>query len=551
MQMRSARLCRGLLLSVLAVLPVWGQSGGRVVVVQRSEPRGFQPVYAVDEPSRAVIGLLHAPLLRIHSETQETEAALAESWKVSPDGLVITVALRRGVQFSDGTPLTVDDVLFTFAVHQDPAVASPQREVLQVGGKPLAVSAAGAGAIKFQMAEPYAAGERLLAGIAILPKHRMQAAYREGRFRTFWGLGTKPEELVGAGPFRVKTVEPGQRMVLERNPRYWKRDKAGKTMPYLDEMEFVFAAGEDAQVARLLAGEADLAAGFGGGSYRAIEANRERRGIRLTDAGPSLDYTFLLFNLNPESKREWFGQTAFRQAVSAAVDRESIARLVYRGRASAIRGPVTPARQKWFAGPPPPFGKPREILTSAGYRWDTEGRLLDPKGATVSFTLLVNAANPAYTHTGAIIEEDLKKLGIAAQVVPMEFRSLVDRVVNRKDFDAAIMALRPGDVDPAADVNAWVSAGKTRLWNLSGKAIRPWETEIDEKMRAVMATRDQAVRRRLFHEVQRILEREAPMVCLVSPNLLVASRMGLENVRPGVIGDLVLWNADEWYWRRP
>lgn len=535
---------------MLALLPLWAQSGGRAVVVQRSEPRGFHPVYAVDEPSRAVIGLLHAPLLRIHSTTQETEPALAASWQVSPDGRTITVTLREGLRFSDGAPLTVDDVLFTFAVHQDPAVASPQREVLQVGGQPLAVSAAGARTIRFQMAEPYAAGERLLAGIAILPKHRMEAPFREGKFRTLWGLGAKPEELAGAGPFRLKSVEPGRRMVLERNPRYWKRDPAGKPLPYLDEMEFVFAAGEDAQIARLLAGEADLAAGFGGGSYRAIEANRERRGIRLTDAGPSLDYTFLLFNLNPENKRKWFAQTAFRQSVSAALDRDSIARLVYRGRASAIRGPVTPARQKWFAGPAPPPGQPRDLLARAGYRWNPEGKLLDPTGAAVAFTLLVNAANPAYTQTGAIVEEDLKKLGIAVQVVPMEFRSLVDRVLNRKDFDAAIMALRPGDVDPAADVNAWASAGKTRLWNLSGKATRPWEAEIDEKLRAVMATRDQARRRQLFHEVQRVLERESPMVCLVSPNLLVAARQGLENVRPGVIGDLVLWNADEWYWRR-
>jgi peptide/nickel transport system substrate-binding protein len=550
MEMRLAKLWRELLLATLILVPAWSQSGGRAIVVQRSEPRGFQPVYSVDEPSRAVIGLLHAPLLRIHSETQETEAVLAASWKVTPDGRAITVNLRENLRFSDGAPLTVADVLFTFAVHQDAAVASPLREVLQVGGKPLVVTAAGPRRVQFQMAEPYAAGERLLAGVAILPRHRMESAYQQGQFRSLWGLGAKPSELAGAGPFRLKLVEPGRRMVLERNPHYWKRDKAGKPLPYLDEMEFLFTAGEDAQVARLLAGEGDLAASFGGGSYRAIEAHRERRGIRLLDAGPSLDYTFLLFNLNPGGKRPWFAQTAFRQAVSAAMDRESIARLVYRGRASPIRGPVTPARLKWYAGPAAPAAEPRKLLSAAGYRWNGEGRLLDPAGTPVSFTLLVNAANPAYTQTGAIVEEDLKKIGIAVQVVPMEFRSLVDRVVNRKDYDAALMALRPGDVDPAADVNAWVSAGRTRLWNLSGQALHPWEASVDEKMRALMATRDQARRRRLFHEVQRILEQEAPMVCLVSPNLLLASRAGLENVRPGTIGDLVLWNADEWYWRR-
>lgn len=536
--------------------PALGQAGGRVVVAQRSEPKTFHPVFAVDEPSRTIIGLLSAPLLRIHPESQAMEGVLAESWKVSPDGRELTVRLRPNLRFSDGAPLSVDDVLFTYAVHLDPKVASPQQELLKVDGRPVQVSLVGERTLRFLLPGPYALGERLLAGIAILPRHQLDKLYQEGRLAAAWTLNTSPSQIAGAGPFRLKSVQPGQRIVLERNPHYWKKDRAGRTLPYLNEIEFLSTAGEDAQTARLLAGEADLIAGFGGSGYRALEAVEARSAIRPTDAGPSLDYTFLLFNLNPgatpQTTRPWFEQDAFRRAVSLAVDRASIARLVYRGRASAIWGPVTPARRAWFdqsiARPPQSLAEARKILQGAGFRWDADGRLHDAAGAPVTFTILANSANPAYTQTGAILEEDLKKLGVDARLVQMEFRSLVDRVVNKRDFDTAIMALRPGDVDPASDMNVFVSQGRTRLWNLSGKSERPWEAEIDRLMREQMAVRDPRRRQALFSQVQQIFARQMPIVCLVSPNLLYAARQNLRNLRPGVIGDLVLWNADELYW---
>jgi peptide/nickel transport system substrate-binding protein len=187
-------------------------------------------------------------------------------------------------------------------------------------------------------------------------------------------------------------------------------------------------------------------------------------------------------------------------------------------------------------------------LGVAGFQWDSAGRLLDAQGTPVSFSLVANSANPAYTQTAAMLEEDLKKIGIEARVVPLEFRSLVDRVVNKRDFETAIMALRPGDVDPAADMNVFVSQGRTRLWNLSGKSERPWEAEIDRLMREQLEVRDTKLRRELFNRVQQILARQLPMVCLVSPNLLYAARKTLRNLTPGVIGDLVLWNSDELYW---
>lgn len=537
-------------------LPLPGTAGGRVVVAQRSEPRSFHPVFAVDEPSRSIIGLLFAPLVRIHPQTHTAEGVLAERWQVRRGGREIEVKLRRGLRFSDGSALTADDVVFTYEVHLDAKVASPQQELLRVAGQPIQVSKVGADSVVIRMAQPNALGERLLAGVVILPRHLLSGLHQSGQLAKAWTLQAKPGEIAGAGPFRLKRVQPGQRIVLERNPFYWKKDRAGKALPYLDEIDFLSTTGEDAQTARLLSGEADLISGFGGSSFRAIETASGGKRIRLGDAGASLDYTFLLFNLNPDvaggPARGWFEQEAFRTAISLAVDRAAIAKLVYRGRASAIWGPVTPARRLWFddgiARPGQSVEEARKRLRSAGFRWDANGKLLDATGAVVRFTMLANSTNPAYTQTGAILEEDLKRIGVEARTVPLEFRSLVDRVVNKRDFDTAIMALRPGDPDPAADMNAFVSAGRTRLWNLSGKADRAWEAEIDRLMREQLEAVDVERRRALFARVQAVFARQMPFVSLVSPNLLYAAKEGLKNLQPGAIGDAALWNADELFW---
>lgn len=461
------------------------------------------------------------------------------------------------MKFSDGTPLTAEDVLFTFEVHLDPKVASPQQELLKVGGKPVRVAKLGPDVLRFTVVEPYALGERMLAGIAILSKRLLSEAWSQGKLAAAWGLNTPNSEIAGAGPFRLKSWQPGERIVLERNPHYSKKDERGRRLPYLDEVEFVFSATEDAQVARFVAGEADVIAGFGPGSYSMLERASERAGHRVLDLGAGLDYTFLLFNLNPvpaggAPARLWFQNQAFRQAVSAAIDRAAIVKLVYRGRATPIWGPVTPARKQWMdesvPRPARSLERARELLRGAGFRWDGQARLVDENGAPVEFTIVASSANAAYTQTAAIVQEDLKQLGIGVQTVPLEFRSLVDRVVNRRDFDTAIMALRPGDADPVADMNVLLSEGRTRLWNMSGKPSSDWEGQIDRLMKQQLATPDLAKRRVYFNQVQQILAGRQPFVCLASPNVLVAVRAALGNVRPGVIGHPVLWNADMIFW---
>jgi len=219
----------------LLVLPgEAGRSGGRLVVSLRGEPKTLNPLIAADARSRDVIGVMQADLVHINRATQLTEPALARSWKISPDGLAYTLVLRQGLRFSDGQPLDADDVLFTFRVYLDESVHAPQRDLLIVGGKLIAVRKVDAHTVVFQLAKSYGVGERLFDGLGILPRHLLEKPYQEGKLGQLGSLATAADQWAGLGPFRLKEYVAGQRLVLERNPYYWKSDAKGNRLPYLD-----------------------------------------------------------------------------------------------------------------------------------------------------------------------------------------------------------------------------------------------------------------------------------------------------------------------------
>src|ERR1700676_4879765 len=151
-----------------------GHTGGRIVVGLRSEPKTLNPVLAADARSREVIRCLTSDLIHINRETLKTEAALAKSWSVSRDGRQYTLHLRQGLRFSDGQPLNADDVLFTFHVYLDEQIHSPQRDLLVIAGKPIDVLKLADFTVRFELAKPYAAAERIFDGLAILPRHLLE-----------------------------------------------------------------------------------------------------------------------------------------------------------------------------------------------------------------------------------------------------------------------------------------------------------------------------------------------------------------------------------------
>jgi len=548
----------------LLVLPgEAGRSGGRLVVSLRGEPKTLNPLIAVDARSREVIGVMQADLVHINRATQLTEPALAKSWKISPDGLAYTVVLRHGLKFSDGQPLDADDVLFTFRVYLDENVHAPQRDLLIVGGKPIAVRKVDARTVVFELAKTYGVGERLFDGLAILPRHLLEKPYQEGKLGQIGSLPTAADQWAGLGPFRLKEYVAGQRLVLERNPYYWKSDAKGNRLPYLDELVFLFVPNADAQVLKFQSGETDMISQLGAENFFVL--SKQQRGYRMVDAGPGLEYNFLFFNLTDASektspemqrKQKWFREVKFRQAVSAAVDREAIVRLVYQGRGAALWGLVAPGNRRWgnekLAHPAQSLERARTLLKEAGFSWsngpDGESILLDSDGKPVEFSILTSSSNADRAKMAALLQDDLKQLGIRAQVVPLEFRSLLDRVTQTKEYDACVMGIASSDADPNSDINVWLSSGGTHLWNPSqAHTATPWEAEIDRLIEEQMSARTFEQRKKLYDRAQEVLAENQPMIFLASPNILTGAKNSIGNFHPAVLEPYVLWNVEQLY----
>ena len=540
-----------------------GRYGGTLVVGQRTEPKTLNPVTAADAPSREVIGRMMADLIHINRASQQVEASLAKSWTISKDGRVFMLKLRRGLRFSDGQPFDADDVLFTFQIYLDEKVHSPQRDLLIVGGKPLELQKVDAYTVRFTLAQPYAAAERIFDSLAILPRHLLEKAYREGRFAQLWNVNASPSEIAGLGPFRLKEYVPGQRMVLERNPYFWKTDQKKNRLPYLDQLVFLFVGNEDAQVIRFQAGDTDLISRLNSENYNLLAKEGQTQNYEVFDLGPSLEYNFLMFNLNDLKpgldqiieKQKWFSDLKFRQAVSAVIDREAIVKLVYGTRAVPLWGNVSPSNRMWvdqaLPHPARSVERARELLKSAGYSWRNDGQLLDAKGKAVEFSIITSSSNNQRSKMATIIQDDLSRLGMNIHVVSLEFRAVLDRVFQTYDYEAAVMGLGGGDADPNPEMNVWLSNGGTHLWHLGEtKPATAWEDQIDQLMKKQMVELKYSRRKHLYDQVQEIIAANLPYIFLATPDILVGAKKNLANFKPAILEPSTLWNVEQLYFRQ-
>lgn len=540
-----------------------GNPGGTLTIALRSEPKTLNPALASDQSSLDVIYCMNADLIHINRQSQRTEPGLAESWSVSPDGKTYTLHLRRGLRFSDGQPFTADDVVFSFRVYLDQKIDSPQRDLLIIGGKPISVEEIDAYTVRFLLPQPYAAAERLFDGFPILPRHLLQTPYADGSFAKAWAVSAPPGKFAGLGPFRLAEYVPGQRIVLERNPYYWKRDAAGKQLPYLNKLVFLFVSSEDAQVIRFLSGDTDVLGRFSSENYSVLRGQQSAKRFRLDDLGPGLEYNFLFFNLNDLSgkglpqiaaKQAWFANLRFRQAVSSAIDRAAIVRLVYQDRATPLAAQVTPGNKLWLDPAIKPAPKSvqhaRDLLKSAGFSWRSDGSLVDASGKPVEFSILTSSSNAQRAQIATLIQSDLSALGMNVHVVTLDFGAMVDRLLNSFDYEAAIMSLADGDADPNTEMNVWPSNGGMHIWHLNEpRAATAWEADLDRLMNQQLVTLDHAKRRKLYDQVQQIVANRLPVICLASPDVLVAAKDRVGNFSPAILEPYVLWNVDRIYVR--
>jgi len=542
--------------SVSGVTPL-GTPGGTLVVAQTSEPKTLNPLTATDLPTRDVLSVMLADLVHINRRTLQPELALARRCEASPDGRHYTITLRDGLRFSDGAPLTADDVVFTFAVYADARVNSPQRDLLMINGRPIQAVKLAPLTVRFDLPALYAPGERLFDSFWILPKHKLERAYTEGTFAQAWTTGSPVEAFATAGPFRLQRYLAGQRVVFERNPYYWKRDESGSPLPYLEKLEIEFVADQNAQLLRLLTREVSVA-----GRLRSDDVSRiaQEPFLSVRDAGAGFEYNFLFFNWDASSAPgTWFRSLPFRRAVAHAIDRDAIVRLVYHGLGAPLSSQVTPGNTLWRADNLTDYrydpARAAALLREAGFRRSEAGPLLDPGGRPVEFSLMVSASNQPRRKMATLIQEDLAKIGIAVRVEPTEFGVLLDTVLKTRRFDAAIWGIASEDADPNAEMNVWATGGTLHVWKMpastGGAAFEPWEQEVSRLMGVQMVSPAFAARKAAYDKVQQLVTANLPMIFLASPHVLAAADRGLGNFEPATLNPVVLWNADRLFWRRP
>ena len=529
--------------------------GGRLVVGLRSEPRSFNRHASASAFTDAFTHLTQARLARIHRQTQALEPMLAESWTVAPDGHHFTLQLRRDVRWSDGTPFTADDVVFSVETAFDPAVKSVIASSLRVEGQPWEVRAVDTHTVALAFAAPFGPGLRLLDLLPVLPKHRLEQARRDGTFAAAWSPATPPGEVVGLGPFQLARYEPGQRVVLSRNPHYWRTAPDGAALPYLDELVLEIATDPGTELLRLQTGQLDmLQQALRAEDVATLQPQIDSRALSIIELGVSTDPDAFVFNLRPafwraDARAPWATSRALRQAISHAVNREQMANAVFLGEAVPVWGPVTPGNTRWFSASVPRYApdpaRARELLKSVGLEQrDDDPWLEDAGGRDARLTVLTFRGNTQLERELAFVREAAAAIGVALEPVPLESGALIERML-KGEFESLFFSYSTSDLDPALTRDFWLSSGSGHLWHMAQPTpATPWEAEIDRLMARQAATTDEAERVRLFAEAQRLLAEEVPVLYFVAPRLSMGVSQRVRQLSPSVLRPHLLWAAD-------
>lgn len=533
-----------------------GRFGGTFVITSISDPRTFNPVVAQETSSTVPLGYLFEGLVDTNRTTTEVEPNLAESWTVSKDGRTWRFKVRRGIQWTDGRPVTADDVVFTLDAAFTQGVQSSLPDVLTIAGKKIGYKKIDDYTVEFKTDEPFGPFLRTI-GFSVIPKHKLEAALKQGatEFNRTWGVNTNPRDLVGHGPFVMHAYAPGQRILFVRNSKYWKVDKQGQRLPYLARLVIEIVPNLDAARLKFMARETD-AYGARPREFAELRTQQQAGNFTIFDGPPTFSTEFIVFNMNPAGVRPpklaWFQNVKFRQAVSHAVDREAIARQVYAGRATPQYGPVSPAN-KFFFNPnvrkyPYDLARAEALLREAGFAKGADGLLRDSGGNIVEFTIATNAGNSDREAIGNLVRQDLTKLGMRVTFAPEAFNTLVGKLTGTFNWEAIIIGLT-GGLEPHTGQNVWRSTGSLHMWwPRQERPATEWEAEIDRLFDQAATTVDQNKRKQLYNRWQEIVAEQAPIIYFTTTLTQPAFRNTLANFSPG---PLAFYDIETIYYRTP
>ncbi|MGF1540606.1 MAG: ABC transporter substrate-binding protein [Pleurocapsa sp.] len=533
-----------------------------------SDPKTFNPVLASDATSSSVGGMIFDGLVTTNPITGEVEPALAESWEISEDKLKILFTLKKNLKWSDGHPLTADDVDFSYnQLYLNEKIPSGARDIIRVGeSKALPqVRQLNNLQIEFTIPEPFAPFLSTTGGLSILPAHILREKVENNDpngkplFLSTWTVDTPPEKLIANSAYRLKSYATNQRLIFEENPYYWKKQVIDKNIPYIKEVVWEIVESTDTFLLQFRSGSLDSVSVAP--EYFSLLKKEEKRGdFSIYNGGPGYGTTFITFNLNQGTKNgkpliaprksQWFNNLKFRQAVSYAIDRQRIVNNIYRGLGEPQKSFISvqsPYYYQGLEGHPYNRDKAKQLLLEGGFKYNNKGQLLDDSGNRVSFTLNTNSGNKIRESMGDQIEEDLEAIGIDVNFRTINFNVLVGKLGESLDWDCIILGFTGGN-EPNNGANLWSPDGDSHMFNqkkegVEGRQIADWEAKIGELFIKGARELDESKRKEIYAEIQQLVEEQVPMIYLVNPFSLSAVRNKIKGIEYSALGG-AFWNLE-------
>lgn len=569
-----------LLLMVLATLLtacdptlIEGQALETPQVVQSvlSDPKTFNAILSQESPN--VFGLTYEGLVKENPLTGEIEPELAQSWEISDNEQEITFTLREGLKWSDGEPLTSDDVVFTYEdLVLNSNIPNNIRDSLRIGetGEFPTVEKVDDLRVKFTVPEPFAPLLQATGNVDIMPKHALEESVEETdsdgtpAFLNQWGVDTPPEEIIVNGRYQLANYATSERVTFQKNPYYWKKDEDGNQLPYIDRVIWQIVENQDTALLQFRSRNLD-SIGISPEYFSLLKREENRRNFTIHNGGPQYGTTFIGFNLNTGSrngeplvdpvKSRWFNNVNFRKAIAHGINRQQMINNIHRGLGEPQNSPISvqsPFYKEDVTTYDYNLEKAEELLFNEGFEYNDNGNLVDEEGNRVRFTLITNAGNQTREAMAAQIRQDLDKLGITVDLNPMQFNVLVDKLSNSLDWECHLLGFTGGN-EPHFGINLWRVDGNLHTFNqtprgdgesLEGREIRDWEKEIEQLYIEAGRELNEEKRKELYGQAQEIVQDQLPYIYLVNPLSLAAVRDYIEGVEYSALGG-AFWNIEE------
>ena len=529
---------------------ICGREGGDLVISITSDPKSFNPIVAQETSTTAITRYIFEGLTRTHPLTLEVIPSLAKKWEMLDEKTWI-FHLRDDVFWNDGEKFTARDVVFTFQeLIYNPDIPTSSKDIFTIEDKQIEVTALDDYTVKFTLPFSFAPFLRSLSH-DILPFHKYASLVKEDKFPFSLGLDSKPTDIVGTGPFRITKYLPGERIVLVKNPLYYKRDDCGVKLPYIDKIFITILSNQDTALLKFLEGEIDYY-GIRPHDLSILGPKQEEGNFTNYNSGPAFGSSFVVLNqtegINPNTgesfvlpyKLKWFKNKDFRQAISYAIDREKIIKILMNNLGVTQYSPVSPANVAFYSDKikkyPHDPKKAKGILTSIGFSdRDGDGILEDKDNNKLELSFFTTANDPQRGQIATLIKKDLEFLGFKVYFRPLVFNNLVTKLTATYDWEMILISLT-GGIEPYFGKNVWSYKGNLHMWNTTGKPLGDYEIEIEDIFNKAARELNEEKRKELFGRWQQIVAEQLPLIYTVVPYSIYAVRNRFGNLYPTAYG---------------